>query len=145
MNRFIKTGKDKIKKEELSNVVYQVNCRDCNYSYVGQTKRKLKTRLKEYMNDLKKPTDSCSVISCHRLDKDHEIDWENAKILDSECSYYKRLVAEMIHIKLKIVLCPTPNIFCFLSFLYPSLSFHNINRPCLLALVSVRSINLFIT
>ena len=52
--RFIKTGKDKIKKDELSNVVYQINCKDCDYSYVGQTKRKLKTRLKEHINDLKK-------------------------------------------------------------------------------------------
>ena len=53
------------------------------------------------MNDLKKPASSHSVISCHRLEKDYEIDWENARILDSECSYYKRLVAEMIHIKVQ--------------------------------------------
>ena len=49
MSTFIKTGKDKIKKEDLSNVVYKVNCQDCNYSYVGQTKRKLKTRLKKHI------------------------------------------------------------------------------------------------
>ena len=38
-----------------------------------------------------------SVISCHKLD--HNIDWENSRILDSERSYYKRLVSEMIYIK----------------------------------------------
>ena len=96
---FIKTGKDKIKKEEHSNIVYQVNCKDCNHSYVGQSKRKLRTRLKEHMKDLNKPANSLSVISCHRLDNDHDIEWENSKILNSECSYYKRLVSEMIHIK----------------------------------------------
>ena len=53
LNSFIKTGKDKIKKDELLNVVYQINYKDCDYSYVGQTKRKLKTRLKEHINDLK--------------------------------------------------------------------------------------------
>ncbi|KYN41474.1 hypothetical protein ALC56_04115, partial [Trachymyrmex septentrionalis] len=74
LNRFIKTGKDKIKKKELSNVVYQINCKDCDYSYVGQTKRKLKTRLKEHINDLKKPVNSLSVISNHRIDTDHAID-----------------------------------------------------------------------
>ena len=63
LNRFIKTEKDKIKKDELSNVVYQINCKDCDYSYVGQTKRKLKTRLKEHINDLKKSVNSHSVIS----------------------------------------------------------------------------------
>ena len=86
LNRFIKTEKDKIKKDELSNVVYQINCKDCDYSYVGQTKRKLKTRLKEHINDLKKPINSHSVISNHRIDIDHAIDWTNAKILDSERS-----------------------------------------------------------
>ena len=73
LNRFIKTGKDKIKKDELSNVVYQINCKDCDYSYVGQTKRKLKTRLKEYVNNFKKPVNSLSVISNHRIDTDHAI------------------------------------------------------------------------
>ena len=29
------------------------------------------------------------------------MDWDNAKILDSDRSYYKRLVAEMIHIKMQ--------------------------------------------
>ena len=77
LNRFIKTRKDKIKKDELSNVVYLINCKDCNYSYVGQTKRKLKTRIKEHINNVKKPVNSLSVISNHRIDTDHAIDWIN--------------------------------------------------------------------
>ena len=101
LNRFIKMGKDKIKKGKLSNVVYQINCKNCDYSYVGQTKRKLKTRLKEHMNDLKKPANSYSVISNHRFDTDYVMNWDNAKIWDSERSYYKRLVSEMIHIKMQ--------------------------------------------
>ena len=40
-----------------------------------------------------------SVISEHRINEDHDFDWSNAMILDSECSYYKRLLSEMIHIK----------------------------------------------
>ena len=40
MNTFIKTRKDKI-KEDHSNVVYKIDCQDCNYSYVRQTKGKL--------------------------------------------------------------------------------------------------------
>jgi len=43
---FIKTGKDKIKKEDHSNVMYKINCLDCKYSYVAQTKKKLKTAFK---------------------------------------------------------------------------------------------------
>ena len=99
LSKFIKTGKDRVKKDERSNIVYKIECKDCNYSYVGQTKRKLKTRLKEHIKDLKKPIESLSVISNHRIDKDHRMDWDNTKILDSERSYYKRSISEMIHIK----------------------------------------------
>ena len=72
MNNFIKTGKNKIKKEEHFNIVYKIICHD--YSYVGQTKRKLRMRLKEHINDFKNPTNSLSVISYHKLDHDHTID-----------------------------------------------------------------------
>jgi len=33
------------------------------------------------------------------LEKNHELNWEEAKILDIEPSYTKRIVSEMIHIK----------------------------------------------
>jgi len=38
-------------------------------------------------------------LSYHKLESDHTIDWENPCILDAECSFYKRIVSEMIHIK----------------------------------------------
>ena len=40
-----------------------------------------------------------SVISRHKLDYDHIIDWRNASFLDLEQSYYKRMISEMVHIK----------------------------------------------
>jgi len=51
------------------------------------------------VNELKKLSNFLSVISRHKLDHDHTIDWRNANILDSEQSYYKRMISEMIHIK----------------------------------------------
>ena len=64
-------------------MVYKIECKDCNYLYIGQTKRKLKTRLKEHINDVKKPINSLSIIFNHRIDTDHMMDWDNTKILDS--------------------------------------------------------------
>jgi len=40
-----------------------------------------------------------SVVSCHQIDNEHKLDWENVIILDSEQSLYKRRISEMIHIK----------------------------------------------
>ncbi|KYQ50018.1 hypothetical protein ALC60_10894, partial [Trachymyrmex zeteki] len=99
LNCFIKTGKDKIKKEEKSNVVYKINCSNCKASYVGQTKRKLITRLKEHKANIKKPCTELTVVSQHQLKHNHKFDWDDTIILNSEVSYYKRTVSEMIHIK----------------------------------------------
>ncbi|MGL5623314.1 hypothetical protein [Cetobacterium sp.] len=38
--------KDPIKKDDQTNCVYKVKCQDCNATYVGETSRQLKTRLK---------------------------------------------------------------------------------------------------
>ena len=59
-------------KRTVSKKVFQI-------SYVGQSKRKLKTRLKEHINDFKKSANSYSVISNHRFDTDHVMDWDIQK------------------------------------------------------------------
>jgi len=100
LNIFIKTGKDKIDRSNRCNVVYRIDCRDCDASYVGQTKRRLTTRIKEHKNDINKKSGTLSVISSHRL-RNHEFDWEGVQVLDSEPSWYKRIISEMIHIKMQ--------------------------------------------
>jgi hypothetical protein len=54
----------------------------CDASYVGQTKRQLRTRVKEHRSDINKRTGSPSVISIHKLDYNHDFDWDNVEILD---------------------------------------------------------------
>ncbi|KAG5320516.1 POL2 protein, partial [Pseudoatta argentina] len=99
MNTFIKTGKDSLPKDDQCGVVYKINCLNCESSYVSQTKRKLKTRIKEHKADIKKPSFEISVVSRHRLNEMYELDWDNIRILDTEQSLMKRRISEMIHIK----------------------------------------------
>jgi len=40
-----------------------------------------------------------SVITNHRLESNHEMQWNEVLIVDNELSYRKRLISEMIHIK----------------------------------------------
>ncbi|KYN28640.1 hypothetical protein ALC57_01893, partial [Trachymyrmex cornetzi] len=47
LNSIIKTDKDKLKTMEQNSVIYKINCLDCSSS-VGQTKRKIKTRIAEH-------------------------------------------------------------------------------------------------
>jgi len=101
LDQIIKTGKDQLNVTQQRNVVYRISCTQCNMTYVGQTKRQLKTRIKEHKLDINKKTGILSVISEHRLELGHEFDWANTEILDIEKAYNKRLISEMIYIKMQ--------------------------------------------
>jgi len=99
LGRFIKVHKDTNNLHSNNNVVYKISCKDCDASYVGQTKRQLKTRIKEHCNNYKLLSSNPSVITEHMLNYSHAFDWNNVKILDTEANYFKRLVSEILHIK----------------------------------------------
>ncbi|KYN27545.1 hypothetical protein ALC57_03064 [Trachymyrmex cornetzi] len=101
LKSFIKRGKDNLEHLSNQNVVYKISCEDCDASYVGQTKCKLSTRLHEHISDIKKRTGSSSVISDHRMNSNHDFKWNEVKILDKEASYNKRLISEIIFIKMQ--------------------------------------------
>jgi len=99
LGRMIRAQKDPLPLGCTKNVVYKINCNDCDATCIGQTKRKLSTRVGEHKKDINKKTSNHSVITEHRLEYNHEFDWENPVILDNEKQYYKRLISEMINIK----------------------------------------------
>jgi len=47
LNSIIRKGKDSLKDYQMTEVVYKINCKDCDQVYIGQTKRYLETRIKE--------------------------------------------------------------------------------------------------
>jgi len=99
LHSFIKCGKDRLDMMSQHGVVYKITCHDCDASYIGQTKRQLRTRIKEHVSDINKKSGSPSVISEHRLRFKHDFEWDNIKIIDNELSYQKRIISEMVHIK----------------------------------------------
>jgi len=99
LGRIIKAHKDRNDVLANNNVVYKIKCINCNASYVGQTKRQLCTSIKEHSNNHKSITSKVSVLTQHMLEHSHTFDWKNTQILDTEPSYFKRLISEMLHIK----------------------------------------------
>jgi len=99
LNKIIKVHKDPLPGSSQSNVVYKINCRDCDASYVGQTGRQLSTRVKEHKNHMVRNNPNRSVITEHRLSYGHDFDWESVEVLDHEPFYHKRLISEMLYIK----------------------------------------------
>lgn len=99
LSKFIKVQKDPLPPPLRSSVVYKIDCRDCDASYVGQTSRLLKTRITEHRNHINRNSTQKSVITDHRIDYAHDFKWDCIKILDTERSYHKRLISETLHIK----------------------------------------------
>jgi len=98
---FIKRHKDIDSYESNNNAVYKIFCNNCNASYVGQTKRKIVTRINEHIKNVGFVESKHSVITKHILEFNHRFDWKNVKIMDLEPHYYKRLISEMLYIKIQ--------------------------------------------
>lgn len=96
LSKIINSHKDRTPKELKNNVVYKIKCSNCDATYVGQTKRKLTTRINEHKKI--KPS-SNNVVANHALDYNHKYEWDDIEILDTEQSYYKRLISEVTYIQ----------------------------------------------
>jgi len=101
LRSYIKVHKDKLDHSSNSNIVYKLNCSSCDTSYVGQSSRQLRTRISEHQRDFYRAYDHQSVVSRHRSDSGHDFDWNNPGILDIEHFYHRRLISEMLHIKMQ--------------------------------------------
>ncbi|XP_062714059.1 uncharacterized protein LOC134290861 [Aedes albopictus] len=74
--------KDKVPPDEQSGI-YEIPCKDCPAVYIGQTRRKVKVRLKEHKNAVQSSKATESSVAAHTVDSQHEIDWNNAKLVKS--------------------------------------------------------------
>ena len=74
--------KDKSPPEQTNGVVYKICCYNCDFVYYGQTDRALKTRIKEHEIAVSH-FDQYSKIAKHAEQYDHQIDFNNAFIVNA--------------------------------------------------------------
>ena len=86
IDQILPSSKDPHNPENKSCVVYQVPCSDCNFVYIGQTKRDPKSRLAEHNLTIKNQKPKKSALCEHFMRFDHLIDWNNTKILKTEAN-----------------------------------------------------------
>ncbi|CAH3139990.1 unnamed protein product, partial [Porites evermanni] len=80
LRRLLTNVKDKDKLEDRQGAVYKIKCCDCHASYIGETGRKLGTRLTEH----KRATSNGDVnnhIAEHHLKTKHQIYWDSARCI----------------------------------------------------------------
>ena len=89
LSRIFKTTKDTISKLETANVIYNISCANCTASYIGTSKRPLKTRILEHKKDVYKPPDKWTALTKHAWHQDHTFDFDNVQIVDRSDNYRK--------------------------------------------------------
>ena len=97
--------KDTLPLGKQSNVVYRIPC-SCGQVYIGETKRRLETRLKEHRDTCERGMMEKSAVVEHAWENHHLIDWEETTVLDHGTGQ-ELLVKEALHIQM------TPSGECF--------------------------------
>ena len=72
--------KDRVPPDERSGI-YQIPCKDCPAVYIGQTRRKMKVRVREHKNAVENERTNESSVAVHSSSLQHEIDWQGAKLI----------------------------------------------------------------
>ena len=78
--------------------VYQINCKDCNFKYIGQTRRNFNIRFDEHMAKYKNNNLSSNVAK-HLLENNHSSEKADLKILHYEKNGRRLTFLESFEIK----------------------------------------------
>ncbi len=99
------------------NVIYEIPCKSCNKTYIGETGRSFITRRKEHQKECEKETagrftqtqkqtaeqeNLKSAITDHCRRNNHIMDWDMGKIITSETNKLKRWIKEAIEIRRRV-------------------------------------------
>ena len=68
--------KDRPETEKQTNVIYKITCKDCSWSYIGETGRCFETRKKEHIRNVKQNIAGSNIAS-HSWNYDHVINFED--------------------------------------------------------------------
>ncbi|BHF75623.1 hypothetical protein SprV_0501871900 [Sparganum proliferum] len=80
IRRLVMQPKGRLPPEDMSGVIYRVNCLHCQANYCGMTNKRLKTRMHEHTLAVKRKG-ARSHVAMHSLENDHRFDFDGAQVL----------------------------------------------------------------
>ena len=91
--------KDIAEKEDRQNVIYKINCKNCNKAYIGETGQNIKNRIKQHKYNVGSPKNiNKTALANHAIKHTHGFDFSNVKVLSSEGNVKCRKIKEAIYI-----------------------------------------------
>uniref|UniRef100_A0A8D8PPG1 GIY-YIG domain-containing protein n=1 Tax=Cacopsylla melanoneura TaxID=428564 RepID=A0A8D8PPG1_9HEMI len=82
-SNFFSNLKDSIKKDDNSGIVYQLDCKDCPSTYIGESGQFLKKRMYQHRYDIKNDK-TTTALATHAFENNHEFNFDEVKIVEKE-------------------------------------------------------------
>lgn len=102
LDQFYSKQKDKLDNDKASDVVYQLDCVDCDAIYMGETKQKTGVPKQQHKNSVSSAILSkqkeASALALHTKTTSHQFDFDNIKILERNSNKRKLQIDEVNHI-----------------------------------------------
>ena len=92
----LKKPNDKFSKELSTGVIYNINCKDCDKVYIGQTSRALRSRTWEHKRAIF-TGERNSLLTQNCIKNNHDFDLNDVKVTDRCSQWSKRLFLEAWH------------------------------------------------
>ena len=86
--------KDPVSTQDTRGVIYKISCNECSKTYIGESKRKFKTRIKEHKKAVAQLEAHKSALAEHHKVSGHDIAWDEARILGTCDNWRKRRFLE---------------------------------------------------
>ena len=112
--------KDQVATEDKNNIVYQIDCNNCEAVYFGESKQSLKSRSDEHKRSVRNCDSDKNEIVKHCWEADHNFSWDQKKVVDRESRLIPRKMKETIH-SLK-----NPNHINKISYMLPEIWLSNL-------------------
>ena len=83
--------------EDKNNIVYEIDCSNCQAVYFGESKPSLKSRSDEHKTSARNCDCDKNEIDKHCWEADHNFNWNQKKVIDRESKLISRKIKETIH------------------------------------------------
>ena len=90
--------KDALPMEKQANIVYWIPC-SCGKAYIGETKRRLQTRLREHQDACRTQSLQKSAVAEQAWGSHHHINWKDTSVINRARRPEELLLKEAIHIQ----------------------------------------------
>ena len=89
--------KDRVATEDKNNIVFEIDCSNCQAFYFVKSKRSLKSRSDEYKRSVRNCDGDKNEIAKHYREADYNFNWGQKKVTDRESRLIPRKIKETTH------------------------------------------------